>query len=153
MRDVARAAAFTQTKVLFVSLFISFSPSIKSCVEGHCSVFLLIAWKSPVQDRETRFSERAFGASTGKAQDRQIPYHFSCGKMRRVLPVDRTAIHLRVADPEGSPSSEMYGSELLFVAQGADIEPRSGASEREGGITREYGGVKNRLAGQRPYST
>lgn len=73
--------------------------------------------------------------------------------MRRVLPVDRTAIHLRVADPEGSLSSEMCGSELLFVAQGADIEPRSGASEREGGITREYGGVKNRLAGQRPYST
>jgi hypothetical protein len=30
---------------------------------------------------ETRLSERAFGALTGKAQDRQIPYHFSCRKM------------------------------------------------------------------------
>ena len=38
---------------------------------------------------ETRRSDRAFGASTGKAQDRQIPYHFFCGKMRRVLPIDR----------------------------------------------------------------
>ena len=40
--------------------------------------------------------------------------------MRRVLPVDRTAIHLSVADLEGSASSEMCGSELLLFVLAHD---------------------------------